>query len=78
MRVSLLLLVLLAGCTKTELVRPLVICPPMPTLPIVYAEELDPLPDEVYSRVIDRDQGWQNYAEELLVICRAVNDHGSR
>jgi len=78
-RASLILVLLLAGCAgKTEVIRPLIICPDMPVLPIVYAEELDSLSDDVYNRVIDRDQGWQNYSEELLVICKAVHDHGSR
>lgn len=75
MKSSLLLAaILLTGCVgKTVEIRPEVICPPIPDLPIVYAEELDPLEDEVYGRVIDRDQGWQDYAERLLTICEAQN-----
>lgn len=72
-RLMLVLLILLSGCASTPVeIRPLVICPPIPSLPIVYAEELDPLEEDVYERVIDRDQGWQDYAEELLTICKAL------
>jgi hypothetical protein len=55
-------------------VQPQVDCPEKPPLPIVYADELDPLPDDVYERVIDRDQGWEDYSERLLLLCRNLTD----
>ena len=54
-----LAVLIIAGCATTErlvYIQPECVLPPMPAPPEVTALELDPLPDDVYWRVLRRER----------------------
>ena len=66
------LLSITAGCATTDYHAPCSV-PPTPKPPTVEAQELDPLPDDVYRRVIERDRQLQDWGLEqraiLIEVC---------
>lgn len=72
-----------SGCAATEIryvAAPLPL-PPRPVLPAVSAQDLAPLPDNVYRRIGERDRLRRQYAEELeAIICatRSPEDRDER
>lgn len=78
--VLLIAVVLLAGCsllperTVYVDVEPECSVPPQPALPELPPGALDPLPDDVYWDVINRDTRLQNWAIEMRAILRELCD----
>ena len=66
----------LTGCTSTPEIRyitdPLPL-PARPVLPSIGAAELSCLPKDVYERVMLRDLGRRQYAEDLEAIIRSTH-----
>lgn len=54
--------------------QPTCTVPPAPSPPEVTAEDLEPLPADVYRRVIERDRILQDWALEQRAILREVCD----
>lgn len=48
--------------------------PPRPVLPSVRAQDLAPLPDQVYRVIVDRERLRREYSEELEAIICATNE----
>ena len=66
---------IIAGCQTTErlvYVQPECTLPPMPAPPEVTALELDPLPDDVYWRVLRRDREITDALLEHRAVLREV------
>ena len=77
-----LFLLFVAGCsliperTVYVDVEPECSVPAQPALPEIPAEALDPLPDDVYWDVINRDARLQDWALEMRAVLREVCSNG--
>ena len=77
-----LVLLLVSGCSllpeRTVYVEmePECSVPSQPALPELSAEALDPLPDDVYWDVINRDARLQDWALEMRNVLREVCSNG--
>ena len=64
------LLLALAGCAaRVEYVPMSVSCPSMPPLPRVSAQELVPLSDDVYRRLVERELRLKEHIGQLRALC---------
>ena len=60
----------LAGCaSRVEFVPSPAVCPPVPPLPSVSAQELMPLSDEVYRRLVERELRLKEHIGQLRAVC---------
>lgn len=58
------------GCTANEQFAPVpVVCPPMPTLPLIYARELQTLSEDVYRRLVERELRLKEHIGQLRAVC---------
>lgn len=59
-----------AGCaSRVEFVPSPAVCPPVPTLPSVSAQELMPLSDDVYRRLVERELRLKEHIGQLRAVC---------
>lgn len=72
---TLLVLLLLAGCSATPVVEyrpvPAWLIPPAPTLPSIHSGDLACLSDQTYFDLAARDRALRNYAAELRALLEA-------
>ena len=60
----------LAGCAaRVEYVPMSVSCPPVPPLPSVSAQELVPLSDDAYRRLVERELRLKEHIGQLRALC---------
>ena len=60
----------LAGCAaRVEYVPMSVSCPPVPPLPSVSAQELMPLSDDAYRRLVERELRLKEHIGQLRALC---------
>ena len=60
----------LAGCAaRVEYVPMSVSCPPVPPLPSVSAQELQPLSDDTYRRLVERELRLKEHIGQLRSLC---------
>ena len=60
----------LAGCAaRVEYVPMSVSCPPVPPLPSVSAQELQPLSDDTYRRLVERELRLKEHIGQLRALC---------
>lgn len=60
----------LAGCAaRVEYVPMSVSCPSMPPLPSVSAQELQPLSDDAYRRLVERELRLKEHIGQLRALC---------
>lgn len=60
----------IGGCALQERYAPApAVCPPMPTLPLIYARELQTLSDDVYRRLVERELRLKEHIGQLEAIC---------
>ena len=77
-----LVLLLVAGCsliperTVYVDVEPDCSAPAQPALPVLSPDALDPLPDDVYWDVINRDARLQDWVLEMRAVLREVCSNG--
>lgn len=75
-----LLALLLSGCSllpeRVEYVEPDCTVPPMPAPPEISAEELDPLPDDVFWRLRERDDALVSAIVERQRMLEALCEDG--
>ena len=65
----------LAGCAaRVEYVPMSVPCPPVPPLPRVSAQELQPLTDDAYRRLVERELRLKEYIGQLRTLCEEDGD----
>ena len=65
----------LAGCTtRVEYVPMSVSCPPVPPLPSISAQELQPLTDDAYRRLVERELRLKEYIGQLRTLCEEDGD----
>lgn len=70
-KVGIVMMGLLAGCTAAHPIPlPPLSAPPWPTLPTVSATEADPIPADVWERIVTRDRLLRNSLYE----CHAILD----
>ena len=63
----------LAGCAaRVEYVPMSVSCPPVPTLPSVSAQELMPLSDDAYRRLVERELRLKEHIGQLRSLCEGA------
>ncbi|WP_298642726.1 hypothetical protein [uncultured Cardiobacterium sp.] len=60
----------LAGCAaRVEYVPLTVSCPPVPPLPSISAQELQPLTDDAYRRLVERELRLKEHIGQLRALC---------
>ncbi len=65
----------LAGCTtRVEYVPMSVSCPPVPPLPSISAQELQPLTDDAYRKLVERELRLKEHIGQLRALCEGA-DH---
>lgn len=58
------------GCAVQERYAPApVVCPPMPSLPLVMESELSFVSDDVYRRLVERELRLKAYIGQLRAVC---------
>ena len=63
----------LAGCAaRVEYVPMSVSCPPVPPLPSISAQELQPLTDDAYRRLVERELRLKEYIGQLRTLCEGA------
>ena len=58
----------LAGCASRFVPSPAV-CPPVPPLPSISAQELAPLTDDAYRRLVERELRLKEHIGQLRALC---------
>ena len=59
-----------AGCAVQERYAPApVVCPPVPSLPLVLESELQALSDDAYRRLVERELRLREHIGQLRAIC---------
>lgn len=65
----------LAGCAaRVEYVPMSVFCPPVPPLPSISAQELQPLTDDAYRKLVERELRLKEYIGQLRTLCEEDGD----
>lgn len=60
----------LAGCAaRVEYVPMSVSCPPVPPLPSISAQELQPLTDDAYRKLVERELRLKEHIGQLRTLC---------
>ena len=60
----------LAGCaSRVEFVPSPAVCPPMPPLPAISAQELQPLTDDAYRKLVERELRLKEHIGQLRALC---------
>ena len=60
----------LAGCAaRVEYVPMSVSCPPVPPLPSISAQELQPLTDDAYRKLVERELRLKEHIGQLRALC---------
>ena len=60
----------LAGCAaRVEYVPMSVSCPPVPPLPSISAQELQPLTDDTYRKLVERELRLKEHIGQLRTLC---------
>ena len=59
-----------AGCAVQERYAPApVVCPPVPSLPLVLESELQALSDDAYRRLVERELRLREHIGQLRTVC---------
>ena len=59
-----------AGCVaRVEYVPSPAVCPPVPPLPSISAQELQPLSDDAYRRLVERELRLKEHIGQLRALC---------
>lgn len=60
----------LAGCaSRVEFVPSPTVCPPVPPLPSISAQELQPLTDDTYRKLVERELRLKEHIGQLRTLC---------
>ena len=60
----------LAGCAaRVEFVPSPAVCPPVPPLPSISAQELQPLTDDTYRKLVERELRLKEHIGQLRTLC---------
>ena len=63
----------LAGCAaRVEYVPMPVSCPPVPPLPSISAQELQPLTDDTYRKLVERELRLKEHIGQLRSLCEGA------
>lgn len=63
----------LAGCAaRVEYVPMSVSCPPVPPLPSISAQELQPLTDDTYRKLVERELRLKEHIGQLRSLCEGA------
>lgn len=63
----------LAGCAaRVEYVPLTVPCPPVPPLPSISAQELQPLTDDAYRKLVERELRLKEHIGQLRSLCEGA------
>ena len=65
----------LAGCaSRVEFVPSPAVCPPVPPLPSISAQELQTLTDDAYRKLVERELRLKEYIGQLRTLCEEDGD----